>query len=219
MNGKQRIDSHISRIVLSLTMGLFGLCPFQGASADETDAPAVVKEIDIVHFSHTDVGFTDSPSVCRELYCRYLDIAVDTILDSMEGPADRRFFWTAEATMPVDDWWQSATPARRKQFLKAVRAGQLEVSALACNNTPFMNAAQWRTMLHWLPDRVWRQVDPKVAIQNDVNGMPRAGALALLDRGCTTCSQASTRTAVECPSRVHPRSGGRCPTAGGCSSG
>jgi hypothetical protein len=163
-------------------MGLVWLCG-AAASAGEGQAPPVVKEIDIVHFSHTDVGFTDSPSVCRELYRRYLDIAVDTILDSVDGPADKRFFWTAEATMPVNDWWQTATPSRREQFLKAVRAGQLEISALACNNTPFLNATQWRTMLHWLPEELWRQVDPKVAIQNDVNGMPRAGALALLDRG------------------------------------
>jgi hypothetical protein len=26
-----------------------------------------IKELNLVHFSHTDVGFTDSPSVCREL--------------------------------------------------------------------------------------------------------------------------------------------------------
>ena len=101
----------------------------------------------------------------------------------MQGPADNRFYWTAEATMPVNDWWQAATPARRKQFLKAVRTGQLEITALPFNNTPFMNAAQWQTMVHWLPDELWRQVRPRVAIQNDVNGFPRAGALALLDRG------------------------------------
>ena len=127
-----------------------------------------IKEIDLVHFSHTDVGFTDSPSVCRELYRRYLDVALDTILDSMKGPAGKRFYWTAESTLAVNDWWQAATPARRQLFLKAVHGGQLEVTALACNNTPFMNAAQWQTMVHWLPEDVWRQVHPTVAIQDDV---------------------------------------------------
>jgi len=177
------IDQCFQKHALSLVIGLVWVCQVQAVSSPAVDAGSVIKEIDLVHFSHTDVGFTDSPSVCRELYGRYLDIAVDTILDSMKGPADKRFFWTAEATMPVNDWWQSASPARRKQFLDAVHAGQLEVTALAYNNTPFMNAAQWRTMVHWLPDDVWQQVEPKVAIQNDVNGMPRAGALVLLDRG------------------------------------
>ncbi|MGE5295117.1 MAG: hypothetical protein ACM3VT_09845, partial [Solirubrobacterales bacterium] len=179
----RQIDSGIHRGTFLLTLSFVWICSHPADSPAQTDPPAVVKEIDLVHFSHTDVGFTDGPSVCRELYCRYLDIAIDTILDSMKGPADKRFYWTAEATMPVNDWWQSASPARRKQFLKAVRSGQLEISALACNNTPFLNAAQWQTMVHWLPEDLWGQVDPEVAIQNDVNGMPRAGALALLDRG------------------------------------
>ena len=160
---------------------LFLFCsPCLGIAAD---SDSVVKELNIVHFSHTDVGFTDHPDVCRELYRRYLDIALDTALDSIREPNERRFYWTAEATMPVNDWWQAAPSTRRKQLLKAVRAGQIEVTAMPFNNTPFMNAAQWQTMLHWLPEELWQTVKPATAIQDDVNGLPRAGALALLDRG------------------------------------
>jgi len=154
-----------------------------GVFAADQDSPATIREINLVHFAHTDVGFTDSPSVSRELFRRYLDVALDAVLESATKPEDQRFYWTAESTMPVTDWWQGATPARRKQFLKAVRSGQLEVSALAFNNTPFMNAAQWQTMTHWLPEELWKQVRPRVAIQDDVNGVPRVAALALLDRG------------------------------------
>lgn len=153
------------------------------AAPADTLSTEVIQEINLVHFSHTDVGFTDSPAVCRELYRRYLDIAIDAVLESIKKPAGQQFYWTAEAAMPVNDWWQTATPQRRRQFLKAVRSGQLEVSALAFNNTPFLNAAQWHTMTHWLPDDVWKQVQPKTAVQNDVNGVPRAAAMALLDRG------------------------------------
>ena len=38
-------------------------------------------------------------------------------------------------------------------------------------------------MLHWLPEDLWRRVGPSVAIQDDVNGFPRAAALGLLERG------------------------------------
>lgn len=179
----RHIDPRIRKGACLSMMILTCVCLRPPASLAQAELASIIKEIDLVHFSHTDVGFTDSPAVCRELYCRYLDIAIDTILDSMKAPADKRFYWTAEATLPVNDWWQSATEARRKQFLDAVRSGQLEITALACNNTPFLNANQWRTMVHWLPEDLWKQVDPKVAVQNDVNGMPRAGALALLDRG------------------------------------
>ncbi|MBK9139699.1 MAG: hypothetical protein IPM17_13195 [Verrucomicrobia bacterium] len=149
-------------------------------SADE---PPPVRRIYLTHFSHTDFGFTDLQSVCREMQVRYLDIAVDAVLASATGPADRRFCWTAESTVAVKDWWDAASPARREDFLRALRTGQFEVSALPFNQTPFLNARQWQTMLNWLPEDLWKRVQPTVAMQNDVNGFPRAGAVALLDRG------------------------------------
>ena len=151
--------------------------------AADAAAPEVIRRIDIVHTTHTDVGFTDHPIVCRRQQMRYLDIAIDAVLASLDGPPDARFAWTTEATLTVNDWWQAADPARRGDFLKAVRSGRLEVAALAMNQTPTLNPAQWDLTLHWLPDELWDQVNPRVAIQDDVNGFPRAGAVALLDRG------------------------------------
>ena len=142
-----------------------------------------IKEVDLVHFSHTDVGFTDHPIVCRELYRRYLDMALDTIEATAPEPEGERFVWTAESALAVREWWEASVPERRARFLSAVRSGRLEVTALACNNTPFMNGQQWQTMVHWLPEEVWNTARPQVAVQDDVNGFPRAGAKALLDRG------------------------------------
>lgn len=64
---------------------------------------------------------------------------------------------------------------------KAIDSGQLDVGGLACNQTPFLNAAQWHTMLHSVSESLWQELHPRVALQNDVNGMPRAGAIGLLD--------------------------------------
>ena len=149
-------------------------------------APAdalAVREIEIVNFSHTDVGFTDHPIVCRELYRRYVDIALDAVRGSSGRPRGEQFVWTAESALAVRDWWEAASPERRGLFLEAVRSGQLEVTTLACNNTPFMNAAQWQTMVHWLREEVWNAGRVQVGIRDDFNGFPRAGAKALLDCG------------------------------------
>lgn len=154
-----------------------------GAQEPAPAAPEHVRQIDLIHFSHTDYGFTDHPAVCRDLYRRYLDIALDAVQATRNHPDDARFRWTAETTVAVDDWWKAATPERRAQFLAAVDAGQLEVSALPLNNTPFLDAPQWDAMVHWLPDDLWNRVRPRTAVQNDVNGFPRAGARRLLDRG------------------------------------
>jgi len=150
--------------------------------AEEQSTPTI-EHIDIVHTTHTDIGFTDHPEVCRRQQMRYLDIAIDAALATADRPAEERFHWTAETTLAVDDWWRAADPKRREDFLQAVGTGQLEVAAMAMNQTPAMNHAEWHAMLHWLPEDLWKKVNPRVAIQNDVNGFPRAGAVMLLDRG------------------------------------
>ena len=142
-----------------------------------------IRQLDLVHFSHTDYGFTDHPAVCRDMQRRYLDIALDTALATRRLPEEARFHWTAETTVAVGEWWQAASPARRKQFLQAIRAGQIEVTALPLNATPFLDRNHWQVMAHWLPEELWREFKPQTAVQNDVNGFPRAGASAILDRG------------------------------------
>lgn len=153
------------------------------AHAQDQSVASTIQRIDIVHMTHTDIGFTDHPLVCRRQQMRYLDIAVDAVLATRNCPPEAQFYWTAETTLAVDDWWKAASPDRRRDFLRAVDTGRLEVGALAMNQTPALNAQEWHTLVHWLPADLWRRVKPRVAIQNDVNGFPRAGALKLLNRG------------------------------------
>ena len=85
--------------------------------------PSAIQHIDLVHLSHTDVGFTDHPIICRELQRRYLDIAIDAVLATRDRPESARFCWTAESTIGVNDWWQSATPGRRAGLFESGRLG------------------------------------------------------------------------------------------------
>jgi len=69
---------------------------------------------------------------------RYLDIALDTALATRHLPEEARFHWTAETTVAVNEWWQAASSPGASKFLKAVHAGQLEVTALPLNATPYL---------------------------------------------------------------------------------
>ncbi|MCX6625857.1 MAG: hypothetical protein NTY38_33300 [Acidobacteria bacterium] len=144
-----------------------------------TPVQAGIRRIDIVHLSPMDVGFTDHPSVTREMQKLYLDQAIGAAV------RDKGFAWTAESLLAVADWWQQASPEGRSQLLQLVEAGRIAIGALPLNNTPFLDREQWRQMLHWIPEELWRSLRPSVAVQDDVNGFPRAGVLALLDRGVT----------------------------------
>lgn len=182
--GKRQLARHRVPRAGRLTCYVAGLVlVILAAARAQEEAPQYVEQLDLIHFSHTDFGFTDHPAVCRDMQRRYLDIALDAARATRDLPDVARFRWTAETTVAVGDWFRAATPQRRQQFLEAVRAGQLEVTALPFNNTPFLNREQWQVMMHWLPEQLWDQLKPQTAVQNDVNGLPRAGAKALLDRG------------------------------------
>lgn len=144
-------------------------------------AESSIKRIYIMHFSHTDVGYTDMPGVTREQQIRYLDVAIDAVLRTMNGPSDKKLYWTCECMLTVDDWFKQASAGRKSDFFKALKSGQLEVSAMAFNQTPFLNERQWDVMFNWVSSDLWKRFNPKVAIQNDVNGFPRAGAIHLLN--------------------------------------
>jgi hypothetical protein len=140
-------------------------------------AHAEIRRINIIHLSHMDVGFTDHPAVTREMQKKYLDEALDAC------SVNRDFRWTAESLLAVVDWWQAAPPARREQMLTAIDAGQIAIAALPFNNAPYLDVDEWRQMLEWIPQDLWRRFHPSFAVQDDVNGFPRAGALELLEHG------------------------------------
>ena len=135
-----------------------------------------IRQIDIVHHTHTDVGFTNAPSVVRDRQIRYIDAAIDLCT------SEKGFRWTIESILDLDDWWRSAAPTQHDRLLRLVDAGSMDVMALPFNQVPFLNALQWRQMMSWIPAPLWRRLNPRAAMQNDVNGFPRAGAISLLDR-------------------------------------
>ena len=151
------------------------LLTLPAAAAAQT--PSRIRYINLAHFSHRDFGFTDHPTVTRELARRFLDVAIDTCL------AKPGFAWTVETLDVATDWWDANNDARRQDLLRTIAAGNLEIAALPFNNTPFMNGEQWDTALTWASPKLWEQFRPRAAIQNDVNGIPRAAAVRLLDRG------------------------------------
>ncbi|MCX6632191.1 MAG: hypothetical protein NTW28_31660 [Candidatus Solibacter sp.] len=148
---------------------------FVQAAAAQTGLP--IRHVDIVHHTHMDVGYTALPSVVRDLQKRYLDVAVDACL------LDPGFRWTVESLVGLDDWWRASSPPRRLQLTSLVNSGRMDVMGLPFNQTPMLNARQWRQMMSWIPGTLWRSMNIRAAMQNDVNGFPRAGAIALLDRG------------------------------------
>ncbi len=140
-------------------------------------ARAEINRIDLINLSHMDIGFTDHPAVTREMQRSYIDVALDACA------ANPGYRWTTESLLAVTDWWQGASASRRERLVAAVERGQIAIAALPLNNSPTLDADEWVQMLQWLPQDVWNRLHPSFAIQDDVNGFPRAGAVQLLNHG------------------------------------
>ena len=156
---------------------LSGIAAASGIGRAASQAGSKIRSIDIVHHTHLDVGYTALPAVVRDDQTRYLEAAIDCCR------ADPAFRWTVETLVELDDWWRSASAVRRAELESLVRAGRIDVMGLPFNQTAFLNAMQWRQMMSWIPPARWQALGIRAAMQNDVNGFPRAGAAALLDRG------------------------------------
>lgn len=181
----QRFSRHDSQLrkPLILPALLVALAGFAVTARAADGDLKYIQHVDMVSLSHLDMGFTDMPSTVRELQRRYLDVAIDLCWETRNRVPQEQFHWTAESILPVTDWWQSAPPERRARLVELIKRGQMDVGAFAFNLEPFSDDAEWQQILHWLPDDVWAQVQPQVGIQDDVNGLARAGAMKLLDHG------------------------------------
>lgn len=150
----------------------------------------MIKEIYLVHHSHTDIGYTHPQPVVFELHRRFIDQALDFIEQTQDWPDDSRFRWTCEVSGITLDWWQQASEPARKRFLKAVQGGQLEVAGMQWNMTPLMDHEMLLDSLK--PVQFFRSqgIPVRSAMNSDVNGEPWGVVDALLDYGITGFSMA-----------------------------
>lgn len=142
---------------------------------------STVLYIDLFHCTHTDFGFTDHPVIVEEIQKRFLDIAIDLALETSKSK--QPFCWTAEAMEPVLQWWNDASPDRRKTLIKLIRNKQISINALPMHFMPIIGEEQMKTMTNWVDQDLWKKFQPVTGMQNDVNGFPRAAALELLNHG------------------------------------
>lgn len=171
----------MKKTIIALAMSYAIMAFPLSINAQSSECP--IEYIDLIHICHTDYGFTDNPEITQELHRKFLDIGIDAVLETVDNKKLPKFFWTAEALETVDTWWRLNTPQRRKELIRAIKSGQLEITAMPFNVHPFHNEAQVDKLTNWTSDELWNMFKPEVAMQNDVNGFPRSSAMKLMDKG------------------------------------
>jgi len=151
----------------------------------------MIKEILLVHHTHTDIGYTHPQPVVFELHHRFIDMALDLADQAADDSDESRFRWTCEVTGTTRAWCEQASNSDRDRFIHAVRRGQMEVAAMEWHLTPL---ADLRMLVRSLENvRFFRDLGVPVrnAMNTDVNGVPWGLVDTLLDHGIDGFSMAS----------------------------
>lgn len=141
-----------------------------------------IREILLLHHSHTDVGYTHPQPVFWELQRRIIDQAIELCEATADAPDASAVRWTCETTWPVMHWLNRASSSRIERFRALAKAGRISVGALPLHLSPLANTAQFAHGLRAI--RLIREelnVPIRTAISHDVNGVPWPLTNLLLD--------------------------------------
>ncbi|MBI4323934.1 MAG: glycoside hydrolase [Chloroflexi bacterium] len=83
--------------------------------------------------SHVDIGYTHVQTEVERAQWRYLETAIDTARKTAGHPPGARFKWNVEVLWAVDGYLKQATPEKQREFMDAVKAGQIGLDALYGN--------------------------------------------------------------------------------------
>ncbi|MBK8922686.1 MAG: glycoside hydrolase [Saprospirales bacterium] len=95
--------------------------------------PVIPREIDLVHHSHTDIGYSHYQEEVAAIHTANIRQALRMIEKTQDYPEGSRFVWNIESLWAVENFLREAGPAEIRQFVQAVRRGQIGLSALYAN--------------------------------------------------------------------------------------
>ncbi len=102
----------------------------------ETASGSIVIEpqrkwsIHLAHHSHFDYGYTDQQPRVLDNHLRFIDAAVDLVDATTDWPEAAKFRWNIEVTYPLQKWMANRPASLRKELLRQVRDGRMEIAAL-----------------------------------------------------------------------------------------
>ncbi|HSN09908.1 MAG TPA: glycoside hydrolase family 38 C-terminal domain-containing protein, partial [Hanamia sp.] len=95
--------------------------------------PVIYRELDFIHNSHTDIGYSNIQPEIVKIHNKDIDDALRMIDKTKDYPEDAKFKWNVESLWSVENYLQQATPAQKEKFIAAVKEGSIGLSGLYAN--------------------------------------------------------------------------------------
>ncbi len=144
-----------------------------------------IRDIYIVHHSHTDIGYTDLQE--QVVYNQVQNIRNVTALLKKavsEGGPEKDFKWNCETFFCVEKFLERAEDAERADFFSLVKRGRIGISASYLNFCDLADCGILGRKTAGLLARFAREgIAVKCAMNADINGISLGARDVLLDNG------------------------------------
>ncbi len=134
--------------------------------------PARRWTVSLVQHTHTDIGYTRPQAEILADHLRFLDAALDHCDATDHLPAEARFRWTCETSWAVREFLRVRPEEQVERFLRRVREGRIEVTALFLNLSDLLDEPGALAQLGPLREFRERGLPVRTAMQSDINGVP-----------------------------------------------
>lgn len=144
-----------------------------------------LREIHLIHHTHTDFGYTDLPKTTFRLHSEYIRKAIALVERFRNYPEEAQFRWTLEVLLPVGHFLRTATATERKAFFHCLDTGSLDLAAMPCHITPLVGEVELEEVFERFAPLL-KRYQPQIALLNDINGFPWGLIPTLVRRGIET---------------------------------
>lgn len=147
--------------------------------------PVIRKEIDLIHHSHTDIGYSHIQEDVIKIHSQNIRQALRLIDKTKNYPEGSRFIWNIESSWAVENFLNEATEEEKELFFTAVKNKQIEISATYAN---ILSGLSTPEEMHWITEysrklRDEKRLPIKTSMLSDVPGISWSMIPALAQYG------------------------------------
>ena len=167
--------------------GVAGLL-LPGLAAAPPVAPTLNRRwtVFVIQHSHIDIGYTEKQEIIADQHAQFIRQAVQLALAPEQKARDAscRFKFTCEGFWQVEQFLSRATPKERRDFIRALKLGVMELSASRLHFTELLDQDLLRRSLRPAVEFARKEGIPlRMSMECDINGLSWGMADALAETG------------------------------------
>lgn len=131
-------------------------------------------EVHLVHFSHTDTGYTDLPSRVARNHGRFLRDILKFCRYTVDYPDEAKFHWTFETGYQFKNAWERISAEEQEETIKYIKEGRIELTPifLAHTSEQYDYEVLARTLNYITKFCRKYDLPLKSAMNTDITGLP-----------------------------------------------